>query len=90
MNDRYNGIRNDLAATRYDLDQSKDKLNEMKAELKKKDEKITELSDEIDELRNRSTRKTLVLCGFPEKVEGTKDWKSCKQFVTNTAFTPKS
>ena len=68
------------------LDQSKDKLNEIKAELKKKDEKITELSDEIDELRIKSMNKTLVLRGFPEKVEGTRDWKSCKQFVTKFIY----
>ena len=58
----------------------------MKTELKKKDEKITKLSDEIDELRNRSMRKTLILCSFPEKVEGTRDWKSCKQFVTKFIY----
>ena len=67
-----NDVQDDLTAT-YDLDQSKDKLSEMEAELKKKDGKITELSDKIDELRNRSMKKTFVLRGFPEKVEGTRD-----------------
>ena len=31
-------------------------------------------------------RKTLVLSSFPEKVEGTRDWKSCKQFVAKFIY----
>ena len=68
------------------MDQSKNKLSEMETELKKKDEKIIELSDEIDELRNRSVGRTLLPHSFPEKVEGTRDWKSCKQFVTKFIY----
>lgn len=59
------------------------KFQALKDELLAKDDKIVSLEANLDDLKNRQMRKTLVFRGFPEGVEGKDTWENCKNLIAD-------
>ena len=60
---------------------NKDSVENLREELESRDKKIDMLEREIDDLRNRSMRKTLVFRGLPEKAKGADTWENVRKFL---------
>ena len=58
-----------MTAVLHKADTNEDSIENLREELESHDKKIDTLEKEIDDLRNRSMRKTLVFRGLPEKAE---------------------
>ena len=56
-------------------------FKELKQLLNEKDGELSTLKTELEDLRNRQTRKTLIFYGFPEGSD--ESWDDCKEVVEN-------
>ena len=70
-----------MTALSHKADTNQDSIKNLREELKSRDKKIDTLEREIDNLRNRSMRKTLVFRGLPEKAEGADTWENAWKFL---------
>ena len=56
-------------------------ISHFENEISQRDKKIEQLALEIDDLRNRGMRKTLIIKGIPEGAEGNDSWDNVKAFI---------
>ena len=65
----------------FKADNNEEKIRHLVKELEKRDVKIASLADEGDDLRNRGMRKTIIVRGFPEGIEGKDSWENVRACV---------
>ena len=70
-----------MIAVLHKADTNEDNIENLREELESHDKKIDTLEREIDDLRNRNIRKTLVFRGLPEKAEGADTWENVRKFI---------
>ncbi len=58
------------------------RVDDLEKQLLEQNDKVKSLEDNLDDLKNRQMRKTLVFRGFPEGCEGQDTWDNCKSFLT--------
>ena len=64
-------------------DNNEEKICHLVEELEKRDVKIASLADEVDDLRNRGIRKTIIIRGLPEGIKGKDSWENMRAFVAS-------
>ena len=74
-------LNEDITAVSHKADTNKDSIENLREELEFRDKKIDTLEREIDDLCNRSMRKTLVFRGLPENAEGAYTWENVRKFL---------
>ena len=74
-------LNKDMIAVSHNADTNEDSIENLKEELESRDKKIDMLEREIDDLQNRSMRKTLVFRGLPEKAESADTWENVLKFL---------
>ena len=60
---------------------NEDSIENLREELESRDKKIDMLEREIDDLCNRSMKKTLVFRDLPEKAEGADTWEDVRKLL---------
>ena len=59
------------------------KIQELEGKVGIKNHVIKSLEDNADDIQGRIRRKTLIVKGFPEGVEGSSGWPACQGFVSS-------
>ena len=74
-------LNEEMTAVLHKAGTNKDSIENLREELESRDKKIDMLEREIDDLCNRSMRKTLVFRGLPEKADGADTWQNVWKFL---------
>ena len=80
MSEKCTKLNEHMTIVSHKADTNEDSIKNVREELESRDKKIDMLEREIDDLRNRSMRKTLVFRGLPAKAEGTDTWENIQKF----------
>ena len=83
LSEDHNSVVDDVKAVSFKADKNEEHILRFEEEIAKRDEKIEDMLNEIDDLRNRGMRKTLIIKGFPEGVEGKDTWINGRSFLTS-------
>ena len=83
LSEEYNSVVDDVKAVSFKADKNEEHILCLEEEIAKRDEKIKDMLNEIDDLRNRGMRKTLIIKSFPETVEGEDTWINARSFLSS-------
>ena len=83
LSEDHNSVVDDVKAVSFKADKNEEHILHLEEEIAKRDEKIEDMLNEIDDLRNRGMRKTLTIKGFPEGVEGKDTWINARSFLSS-------
>ena len=72
-----------MKAVPFKADKNEENILLLEEEIAKRDEKIEDMLNEIDDLRNRGVRKMLTIKGFPEGVKGKDTWINARSFLSS-------
>ena len=81
LDKQYSEIREEVKAVTFKADKNAETISHFENEISQRDKKIEQLALEIDDLRNRGMRKTLIIKGIPEGAEGNDSWDNVKAFI---------
>ena len=74
LSEDHNSVVDDVKTVSFKADKNEEHILRLEEEIARRDEKIEDMLNETDDLRNRGMRKTLINKGFPEGVEGKDTW----------------
>ena len=81
LDKQYSEIREEVKAVTFKADKNAETISHFENEISQRDKKIEQLALEIDDLRNRGMRKTLIIKGIPEGAEGNDSSDKVKAFI---------
>ena len=83
LSEDYHSLIENVKTVSFKADNNEEKIRHLVEELEKRDVKIKSLADEVDDLRNRGMRKTIIIRGLPEGIEGKDSWENVRAFVAS-------
>ena len=83
LSEDHNSVADDVKAVSFKADKNKEHILHLEEEIAKRDEKIEDMFNEIDDLRNQGMRKMLIIKGFPEGIEGKATWINARSFLSS-------
>ena len=83
LSDDYHSLIENVKPVSFKAGNNEEKIHHLVEELEKRDVKIASLADEVDDLRNRGMRKTIIIKGFPEGIKGKDSWEHVRAFVAS-------
>ena len=83
LSENHHSVVDDMIAVSFKADKNEEHILRLEEEIAKRDETIEDMLNEIDDLRNRGMRKTLIIKGFPEGFEGKDTWINAKSFLNS-------
>ena len=83
LSEDHHSVVDDVKAVSFKADKKEEHILRLEEEIAKREEKIEDMLNEIDDLRNQGMRKTLIIKGFPEGVEGKDTWINARSFLSS-------
>ena len=83
LSDDYHFCIENVKTVSLKADNNEENIRHLVEKLEKRDVKIASLADEVDDLRNRGMRKTIIIRGLPEGIEGKDSWENVRAFVAS-------
>ena len=83
LSDDYHSLIENVKSVSFKADNNEEKIRHLVEGLEKRDVKIVSLADEVDDLRNRGMRKTIIIRGFPEGIECKDSWENVRAFAAS-------
>ena len=78
LSNDYRSLIENVKTVSFKADNNEEKIHHLVEELEKRDVKIASLADELDALRNRGMRQTIIIRGLPEGIEGKRFLGKCE------------
>ena len=83
LSDDCHSLIEDIKTVTFKAYNNEEKIRHLVEELEKRDVKIALLADEVDDLRNRGMRKTIIIRDLPEGIDGKDSWENVRAFVAS-------